>query len=68
LSKVYLFRVLYYNFGMSKAEYELYYWRRKGEEVDYVLHTPSATWAIEVKSSRMKNPLGMRRFLELFGR
>ena len=46
--------------------FELYYWRQKSSEVDYVLHTSESTWAIEVKSSRMKNPHGMRRFLELY--
>jgi predicted AAA+ superfamily ATPase len=46
--------------------YELYYWRKGNEEVDYVLHTPTKTWAIEVKSSRMKSPHGLRSFLNLY--
>jgi len=51
---------------LQGSPYELYYWRQKGEEVDYILHAPSTTWAIEVKSSRIKNLHGMRRFLELY--
>jgi len=51
---------------LQGSPYELYYWRQKGEEVDYILHAPSTTWAIEVKSSRIKNPHGKRRFLELY--
>lgn len=51
---------------LQGTPYELYYWRQKGEEVDYILHAASTTWAIEVKSSRIKNPHGMRRFLELY--
>jgi hypothetical protein len=46
--------------------YELYYWRNGEFEVDYVLHAPAKTWAIEVKSSRMKKPEGLSRFLSLY--
>ncbi len=51
---------------LQGGAHELYYWRQKGSEVDYVLHTPESIWAIEVKSSRMKNPHGLRRFLDLY--
>jgi uncharacterized protein len=30
--------------------YELFYWRHGNDEVDYILHTPPKTWAIEVKA------------------
>ena len=46
--------------------YELYYWRRANYEVDYVLYTPKKTWAIEVKSSSMKHPRGLQKFLDLY--
>lgn len=45
--------------------YELYYWRKGDAEVDYILHTPANTWAIEVKSSRLRKTRGLRQFLEL---
>lgn len=45
--------------------WELYYWRQGNHEVDYVLHTSTRIWAIEVKSSRMKKVRGLQRFLEL---
>jgi len=50
---------------LQSSPFELYYWREKDREVDYILHAPNRTWAIEVKSSRMKNLHGLRRFLEL---
>lgn len=46
--------------------YELFYRRHGNDEVDYILHTPSKTWAIEVKSSRMKKATGLKRFLSLY--
>jgi len=46
--------------------YDLFYWRHGNDEVDYILHTPAETWAIEVKSSRMKKAQGLRRFLSLY--
>ena len=45
---------------------ELYYWRHRDEEVDFVLSTPKKIWAIEVKSSRMKNPKGLSAFCRLY--
>jgi uncharacterized protein len=51
---------------LEGTAYELYYWREKDWEVDFVLHAPGHTWAIEVKSSRMKNAHGLRRFLDRY--
>lgn len=34
---------------------QLYYWREKNLEVDYVVKTPNGLWAIEIKSGRKKN-------------
>lgn len=46
--------------------YEIYYWRKGNYEVDFVLHAPSVTWAIEVKSSRMRNSKGLEHFLDTY--
>jgi len=46
--------------------YDLYYWRKGNAEVDFVLHTPENTWALEVKSSGMKTVNGLRQFLSLY--
>ena len=45
---------------------DLYYWRHRNEEVDFVLSSPRKLWAIEVKSSRMKNPKGLSTFCRLY--
>jgi uncharacterized protein len=46
--------------------YKLYYWRKNDMEVDFVLHTPFDTWAIEVKSSRGSPPKGLQHFTKLY--
>jgi predicted AAA+ superfamily ATPase len=38
---------------------DLYYWRRRDDEIDFVVSSPGNLWGIEVKSSRMKNPKGL---------
>jgi uncharacterized protein len=50
---------------LQALPWELYYWRQGNDEVDYILHTSTKTWAIEVKSSRMKQSRGLQRFLDL---
>lgn len=45
---------------------ELYYWREKNDEVDFVLKRGRALWAIEVKSGRRKNKSGLEKFKSLF--
>ncbi len=43
---------------------EVYYWRERGAEVDYVLSREGRLWAIEVKSGPTKDPMhGMKAFL-----
>ncbi len=44
---------------------ELYYWRKDNAEVDFVIQTPKVTWALEVKSGRMRAPRGLEKFLAL---
>lgn len=45
---------------------ELYYWREKNNEVDFVLKRGKKIWAIEVKSGRKKNYNGLKVFKENF--
>ena len=44
----------------------LYYWRMRNDEVDFILSMPKKLWAIEVKSSRMKKPKGLRAFCSTY--
>jgi uncharacterized protein len=46
---------------------EVFYWRERGQEVDFVLRSGSRTTAVEVKSGRMRDHLpGMEAFDRLF--
>lgn len=45
---------------------ELYYWREKNNEVDYVLKRGKKIWAIEVKSGYKKNSKGLDAFKKKF--
>lgn len=51
---------------MQGIGWEVFYWRKGNDEVDFILKTPRKTWAIEVKSSRMKNPRGLGSFLNIY--
>jgi hypothetical protein len=46
--------------------HELFYWRRGDDEVDFILAARNSIWAVEVKSSRIKSPRGLRAFTKLF--
>lgn len=46
--------------------YSLFYWRDRGNEVDYVLEKGGQVIAIEVKSSYVKNKKGMEAFRQKF--
>jgi predicted AAA+ superfamily ATPase len=46
--------------------YSLFYWRDRGDEVDYVLEKGGKVIAIEVKSSYVKNKKGMEIFRKKF--
>ena len=53
-----------YLLNRAKEEgFEVYWWRDGDKEVDFVLSTPTALTAIEVKSGRVKNTKGMTNFL-----
>ncbi len=49
-------------------EYEIYYWRDRGYEVDFVLHQGGKLLAIEVKSGAQKQSIkGLDRFVAEYG-
>jgi predicted AAA+ superfamily ATPase len=51
--------------GTAGTSIEVFYWRDRGFEVDYVLRKGKSTLAIEVKSGRRKGALpGMKAFAE----
>jgi len=46
--------------------YELYYWRERNDEVDFVLRHRGKIVAIEVKSNAEKQTAGLHRFAEMY--
>lgn len=46
--------------------FEVFYWREKNDEVDFVLRKNGVLVAIEVKSNKEKNTKGLDRFKQLF--
>jgi predicted AAA+ superfamily ATPase len=48
--------------GLSPAAFSVAYWRRVGEEVDFVVERGTALWAVEVKSGRGQKASGLQRF------
>ena len=46
--------------------FEVYYWRERNDEVDFILRRKESVVAIEVKSNAEKNTRGLVRFKELF--
>ncbi len=52
--------------NMGTLPYRLFYWRKGNFEVDFVLALPAKIIAVEVKSSRMKKPRGLEKFLQLY--
>lgn len=51
---------------LCRLEGELFYWREKGNEVDFVFKQGKKLYAIEVKSGRKKTNSGMNAFLAKF--
>ena len=47
---------------------ELYYWRQGPFEVDYILRTPNATTAIEIKANYKKSEKGLKEFSKKYTR
>lgn len=46
--------------------FEVFYWRERDNEVDFILRKKGSVVAIEVKSNAEKNTRGMDRFKEMF--
>lgn len=46
--------------------FEVFYWRERDEEVDFILRKKGTVVAIEVKSNAMKNTSGLDKFRTLF--
>lgn len=46
--------------------YEVFYWRERNDEVDYVLRKKNSIVAIEVKSNAEKMTAGMDKFKQMF--
>ncbi len=52
--------------ALIKNNYDLFYWRDKNYEVDFVIESSEGLLAIEVKSGLLKNPKGMTEFCKRF--
>lgn len=46
--------------------FEVFYWRERNDEVDFILRKKDSVVAIEVKSNTAKSTLGLNKFKELF--
>ena len=46
--------------------FEVYYWRERNDEVDFILHKKGVLVAVEVKSNAEKTTLGLEKFKQLF--
>ena len=46
--------------------FEIFYWRERNDEVDFVLRKKGAIVAIEVKSNAEKRTEGLEKFRQLF--
>ena len=51
---------------LFRLEGELFYWREKNHEVDFIFKRGKKLYAIEVKSGRKRNSKGLNIFLEKF--
>lgn len=50
----------------EELEYNVYYWRERSDEVDFIVVSDNTTLAIEVKSGRRKMNSGLPKFTEAF--
>jgi hypothetical protein len=48
--------------GLQPAASTVHYWRRDGDEVDFVVTRGTAVWAVEVKSGRSRKVPGLQAF------
>jgi uncharacterized protein len=52
--------------NLSGISYRLFYWRQVADEVDLVVQSPHATWAVEVKSGKKNHAAGIEKFRSIF--
>ena len=46
--------------------FDVYYWRERNDEVDFILHKKGSLVAIEVKSNAEKRTEGLAKFNQMF--
>ena len=46
--------------------FDVYYWRERNDEVDFILHKKRSLIAIEVKSNAEKHTTGLNKFKQLY--
>jgi len=51
---------------LAGLRYSIYYWRKRSDEVDFVVEMPGKLWAIEVKSGSTRNTKGLEKFHTLY--
>lgn len=52
--------------GLDRATHQVYYWRERDDEVDYVIKSPRNLWALEVKTGRGATNRGLAAFLKRY--
>ncbi len=51
---------------LQSLAYDVSYWRERSHEVDYIVRTTQATWAVEVKSGRDRGAPGLAAFTKKY--
>lgn len=54
--------------GLDSATHQVYYWRERDKEVNFVVKTPTDLWAVEVKSGPSRDLGGLAHFLRRWPR
>jgi hypothetical protein len=52
--------------GAEEGEYQVYYWRERSDEVDFIVVRQGESIALEVKSGRRGMNSGLPKFCEQF--
>ncbi len=52
--------------GLDHTTHQVYYWRERNDEVDYIIKSPRNLWALEVKSGRNTTNHGLAAFLRRY--
>ena len=51
---------------LSAMPFSVYYWRDRGQEVDFVIETPRKVYGIEVKSGKAEKTGGLEKFCRIY--